>query len=1177
MNQKSSKVDLMSIFCANGVKVNAASRTCRRWSACRISDRDPVSYLFVNRCWVKLAKPFLSQVVGTLFVSLLLVQGATAASQKKGSVFYPAVLVDNAVKNAEKYEWARRWQTELVSRAKPWLKFSDDELWELMFGPDLPRAWEVCAVGRCPSCKNKVTEFSWHADVITYPWKMRCPFCRDLFPKNDFLAYYRSGLDDRYLFDPALADRSLLYNQDHPDPADPLHLFGVDDGGGYSGQDGLRYHFIATYLVYGQWKQFVLDGIRRLGIAYSVTGDPIYAHKAGILLDRVADIYPSLDYAEQECYSYGRETSTGGFVSLWHDSCQETLALAMSYDRVFDAISQDKELVRFLSHKARQYHLDNPKSSFADIQWNIESRIIAGGQEKPIYLTGRKIACNFPYTNVAMSLMQSIVQWPHCKQEVYDRIDSFMPKLTQADGVTDEKGLTQYSAWPLTGFSIMLAEFDKVDPEFLKNLYAKHPRLRETYRFFVDLWCQDRQYYPNNGNAVNYAFRQATFLPAIFQRPGRDMGRMIGWALTERDDRILWHVPSTYSLFWRLYEVIGDPFFVQVLYGENDRQIAGLPWDLHAFDPESIAEQVQHVIEQEGPTWPRKSTNKQQYCLAVLRGKGDRQSPELWLDYDNVGIHSDDDGMHLGLFAKGLDLMPDLGYGLQSYHHVDATKAQQTRLTYYHLGPGHNTVVVDGHNFDTVKGKTTFWADGQLFQAIRCSAPGMLGFLNFAGNPEVLAAEEGQLLANGRFSEEFAQWKVTGSGWTIRHRRGPDGPHAYCGEKQTGTLSQTTRVRRRYLKWYAKGWDGSRAGDSGLNYLQILDQGGKVLKTLRPVQSDEWQNQHTDLYALGLKQGDPFVFKAVDGKATHGYAWLALDGFRQANRVEDFQPVKQFERTAALISMSEEDSYVVDIFRVVGGQDHAKFMRSHFGAITTERLSLQPSAGYEHFSEAFRNWKVDHSPQPGWSVDWKIKDRYEHLTPAANIHLRYTDLSHGVEAYTAESWIFTNFAGHSAFGYPAAETWIPTIMQRRQSANGSAIASTFVSVIEPYQQQSNILSIRRLTLETEDGEVLPENNVAVEVNLRDGQRDLFIAVDAENPKGWQPAWQPNRRILQAEWKVALAGELAWIRLDQNGRPQRIAIGKAQNIAVGEVQIPLVEKNEFAEFQETHGQWKMIAK
>ena len=55
---------------------------------------------------------------------------------------------------------------------------------------------------------------------------MQCPHCSELFPKNDFAAYYKSGLDENNDFRHILADRSLLVNPDGSN-------FGVDDGNGW--------------------------------------------------------------------------------------------------------------------------------------------------------------------------------------------------------------------------------------------------------------------------------------------------------------------------------------------------------------------------------------------------------------------------------------------------------------------------------------------------------------------------------------------------------------------------------------------------------------------------------------------------------------------------------------------------------------------------------------------------------------------------------------------------------------------------------------------------------------------------------------------------------------------------------------------------------------------------------
>ena len=55
---------------------------------------------------------------------------------------------------------------------------------------------------------------------------------------------------------------------------------------------------------------------------------------------------------------------------------------------------------------------------------------------------------------------------------------------------------------------------------------------------------------------------------------------------------------------------------------------------------------------------------------------------------------------------------------------------------------------------------------------------------------------------------------------------------------------------------------------------------------------------------------------------------------------------KQYERTAAMVDISDSDSYVLDIFRVVGGKDHAKFMHTQVGSLSSSGLTLSPGEDY---------------------------------------------------------------------------------------------------------------------------------------------------------------------------------------------------------------------------------------
>jgi hypothetical protein len=114
-----------------------------------------------------------------------------------------------------------------------------------------------------------------------------------------------------------------------------------------------------------------------------------------------------------------------------------------------------------------------------------------------------------------------------------------------------------------------------------------------------------------------------------------------------------------------------------------------------------------------------------------------------------------------------------------------------------------------------------------------------------------------------------------------------------------------------------------------------------------------------------------------------------------------------------------------------------------------------------------------------------------------------------------------------------------------------------VSVIEPYGDKSSIATIRRLTLQDAEGAQYHDPNVAVEIVFRDGSRDLLAAADVENPLGLEPAaTKEGGKLMQAEWKLQLAGELCVVRKDKTGKLKRIVLCKANSVAVDDVRVYL---------------------
>ena len=850
---------------------------------------------------------FRYDVVGMILIAAggMGVTSCTACAEepvKQGSTLYAPGVVERVRLNAAGLVWAAKVRDATIEAAEPWMSKPDDELWELMFGPNVTRSWMVWSNGHCPACGKDVPMYNWEMAAMERPWKVRCPHCAQLFPTNDFKAFHDSGLDEHGIFVPDRADRSLLFNAEHPDPTDPKHTFGVDDGEGYVEGEN-RWRFIGAYSIYGQWKQAVVGGIRVLSAAHLLTGDPAYAHKAGVLLDRVADVYPAFDFGTQALV-YERKGDRG-YVSTWHDACEETREMVMAYDMVFEALREDAGLVAFLSGKAKQHGIANPKASFDDIQRNIEDRILRDA------LANRpKITTNYPRTEICVAIILATLGWDENKEAYWDVVNAMLDRATAVDGVTGEKGLAGYSCFTIQALAMFLSEFSKADPAFLADVVERHPRLKQTYRFHIDTRCLDR-YYPLSGDTGYFAGPMDEYKGMDFLKPGFSTADFSYWTFVP---------PSSYALLWKLYELTDDAAYVQTLYEGNGGSLEGLPYDFHGENPAAFQEAVGRVIEREGPRVRLGSVNKEQWHIAVLRSGQGPAARALWLDYDSGGAHGHADGMNLGLFAKGLDLMPEFGYPPVQYGGWGSPRAR-----WYTMTAAHNTVVVDGANTASGAGETTLWADGSRFHAIRAAGPAMNG-----GN--------------------------------------------------------------------------------------------------------------------------------------------------------------RYERTAMLVDLSASSSYVVDIFRVAGGSDHAKFVHGHFGEVTTAGLVLEPAEDYGHGTQ-MRNFRMDEDPEPGWHVDWAIEDRYGLLPEGAGpIHVRYTDLTTGARAGLAEAWIVAGIFDSTE------EAWIPRVVVRRAAEGG---VSTFVAIIEPYDAAAAVTGIRRLTLTGSDGSVLPDTHVGIELTLTGGRRDVIVARDPE--------------------------------------------------------------------------------
>lgn len=913
---------------------------------------------------------------------------------KTHSVFFSNDVLKKIQSNVGSSSWGAEIKSQCLENAKPWLERSDEELWSAMFGATISRSWMVWSNGFCPACKESVPMYNWKSDPFNNPWKVQCPHCGENFPKNDFYAYYQSALDEHGVFDPALGDSSLLFNTEHPDKSDPLHKFGVDDGEGYVDGEN-RWRFIGEYLVKTQWKKFIYDGILKLSLAYLVSGDSVCAHKAGILLDRVADLYPSFDYNKQG-YTYERQDPIvgQGYISVWHDACRETREMALAYDAIFDALKKDRALVQFLGNKASQFQLENSKSSFQLIQKNIEEGIFRDALENR-----HKIISNFPQTETTVAIIETILNWPARRGEVMDIIGEFIQRGVANDGLSGEQGLAGYAAIFPRSFAEFLSMYNQLEPGLLETLFEERPDIHQTFRFHIDTWVNE-SYYPRVGDTGVIAQKNENYVGATFTPKPLD-GRSSMFAFT-----------SMYSLFWKLYELTGDSAFVKILFKENDNSLEGLPFDMLCDNPAAFQSNVKKVIDAAGEKLRVASVNKEKWCIGLLRSGDGPDQRSVWLDYDVGGNHCHADGMNIGLFSKGLDLLPGFGYPPVQFGGWTSPRA-----IWYRKTAAHNTVVVDG-------------AD-QI--------------------PNI-------------------------------------------GQRETEPLAVQLNPEKRLVRGKSTLWASGKK-------VQIIRASGPEL-------------------------------------------------YRNKN-------LKQYERTIALVDISEKDSYIVDVFRVIGGTDHAKFLHGYFGDLTTNGLSLSPIQNFG-IEAQMRNFRGDSAPKEGWSATWDIRDVYNYLSEGQSASLRYLDFTRDASAMTAETWV--------AFGFSNSdEAWLPAVVVRNQSETGPA-STAFVGLLEPFENTPKIESAERFDIFNGRGEKYSDMNIALQIDLADGTKDIVLAMDAENPLESKPSFSNEKIAALPDIGFETDAEFCLVRLSSEDQIEIVAVANGSFVRIGNFKLAFAECVNFAEVE-----------
>lgn len=553
-------------------------------------------------------KAGLKNVLRRLFVSVFLTVVLGAAGSNQAEEFVPGkrqpqwplkssrvLLNDKQIAEArrlcEKDGNAKSVRDKILKDCEYWLAMSDKQLHDLLPDYRVPRAFDISTEG-CPVHGKAIYRYG------TYPWKFDrehpftiiCPEGGERYPSNDFAAYYRLGMTDQSLLTGPYADA----------------------GRGWVGPNGKKY-WIVAHACHWNWMNTWLPAMTSLSQAYVLTGDQRYAHKAVVILDRIAEVYPGMDHSKQSRYGELMEGKYDGKIvnHIWETDVLKNMAVA--YDMVFPAVIGDKAI-------------SLPWRSGEQIRSNIEANLLEEGLDA---IDKKWISGNYGMHQNALIYTALVRQNGPTKELLrgifektgkdlrYEGLNYAFYNLIYKDGMPFETAPNYDAMW--LSYFVSMAKTLAMSGY---DLYAP-PKMKRILDVPLELICAGQ------------------FTPAI----GDSGSISAGWIGPGSD------------VFEAAYRQYRDPRFAWAFC-----RTRGLQEDrITSFDDlfkKSIVASAR-VDAQKYHHQPR-SRLLDGFGLAVLNNPCDSMAVSMY--YGEQNVHTHWDRLNIELFGYGRRLLPDLGY-----------------------------------------------------------------------------------------------------------------------------------------------------------------------------------------------------------------------------------------------------------------------------------------------------------------------------------------------------------------------------------------------------------------------------------------------------------------------------------------------------------------------------------
>lgn len=608
--------------------------------------------------------------------------------------FYTKEKIANCRNNIEKYDWAKAQCEKTVKAADAYLeKYSLDALWMLPSSQSMYRSYGVNQKHGCLVCGHSIDRFG------NYPykmidgqplWKIECPHCHTVFPSNDFESYYNSALDENGYFCPEKGDRSLLKNTLYPEKGEN---WAVDDGYGYIADDGKKYTFVCYFTHWFLWNNIIRNILVTMGDAFLFTGEQKYADAGLVLINRVAELYPTLS-GEGHDRNKGYQQSDGGsgrgkvLGCIWETGFAHTLAACFdAYKGGLASMSRDALDVIAKNSRGRQ-------STAEEVSDNIDENLL-----REIYrgVRRREISGNNGMHQQTLALAAVVLDDAETTREWIDYL--FDPAIiTEKESLGANMAATFVNQIDRDGFGLeaspgynsgWLAHFIGA-AEVLKNI-ERRPADKYIYNIYENVKFKKMFY------SMIKLIMSKEYTPQIGDVGAcGNPGKMV-----------------SASTLLPAYLTYRDPYLAQAIYFLNGNTTEGLRVGIYEEDIEHIRQEIEEIVKEKGEI-VLSDVNLAGYGYSSLKHMNEEgnDNPEtsFGVYYGLNRGHGHIDTLNMYMYAYNMNVLPDLGYpefcdsaDMHRRYWVDATLS-------------HNLVIVDKMNQEILRAGTPthYFADGDV-------------------------------------------------------------------------------------------------------------------------------------------------------------------------------------------------------------------------------------------------------------------------------------------------------------------------------------------------------------------------------------------------------------------------------------------------------------------------------